>query len=235
MKRINQDIKWSNQDIKWNNRDIIINNQCQIFWLTQQTESDDQYWIFDWPRKKLIQIICMVMILLLTISVKCFDWPNRLNQMTSIEFFWLTQEDIDWNNLYDNHNKQLYYRDLVIGILDATMYQKRLVPKILVTWLVLDICLMCYRIVLHGETFQHVFHPPDNNPDFSSLFMNQALIQILTQVLIQVTTQLLIQTTIKVLIHVPTQVLNHFLIQVLIQLRTLNLSIPTLVGFLLKI
>ena len=39
MKQINWDIKWSNQD-------IVINNQCWIFWLTQLTESDDQYQIF---------------------------------------------------------------------------------------------------------------------------------------------------------------------------------------------
>ena len=77
----------------------------------------------------------------------------------------MTQEEIDLNNLYDDHNKKFYHHDLVIGILDATMYQKQCVPKFIVTQLVSEICLNCYRIMLQDETSHHVFHPPDNDPD----------------------------------------------------------------------
>ena len=92
-----------------------------------------------------------------------------LTQKTELDdqyyFFWLTQEEGDSNNMYGNHNKQLYHCDLIIGILDASMYQNQLVPKFLLTQLVSDIYLICYRILLQEETSQHVFHPLDNDPD----------------------------------------------------------------------
>ena len=191
---------------------------------------------FRWMNKIMNQIICIVTIrsgsseiqsgaikiLLSTISVKCFNSPNRLNQMISIKF-------LDWPS-----KRLIWILTILLSMISVECFDSPNTLNQMISIKFFD----RYRKSLFQTTIQLLIH-------FQTQDLNQVLFQILIQLrtlnpgipillgLIQVTIQVLLQTTIQVLIHLPTQVLNQVFIQVLTQMRTLNPSVPILVGFLL--
>ena len=75
------------------------------------------------------------------------------------QIVWLTQKESDSNHIYDHKNNQLPHCNLVTGILEAMLYQKRLLPLFIMTFLVSENCLIYFWIVFHEEMDKCGYYP----------------------------------------------------------------------------